>query len=829
MRTTRISVLIINILLLCCTGHNDSKEALYDCGISLQLAQQRKNSIKEPEYDLFFSIPEKKDYPVEGNAKISFVIDTPQEIIIDYRDTDNIEKVIVNDNETVCELRNEHIIIPASSLHKGRNSIEILFTAANQSLNRNDEFLYTLLVPDRARTLFPCFDQPDLKATFRLSLDIPKGWCAVSNSPVESGQEKEGRTVVSFYPTEPLSTYLFSFVAGEFKKEVYNDGKHTFAAYYRETDPERIAQLPVIFDQVAQSVDWMEEYTGVPYPFAKYDFVILRGFQYGGMEHTGATLYNDTQLFLGKHPTPDEELHRAQLIAHETAHMWFGDLVTMAWFDDVWTKEVFANYFAARMTEPLFPEVNHNLNWLRSIVTPALSEDRTTGGTSIKQPLDNMRNAGLIYNNIIYDKAPVMLEKLIGIMGEEAFREGIQEYLTTFAYGNATWDNLIAILDSRTDADLATFSNTWVNRRGMPHITFSTEGDTLVVRQSDPYGRGLVWQQSFEAMLIGERSQRVTIEVTDTLMRIPLAQTATYILPNSNGKGYGYFIYDSRSLDRALADWHTIDDDVCRLAQLMNLHEAYQHGALDAAQWLQSLVAGLPKEGNPLVVSALCSYIQDPLCETKDSCAESTLLELAATHPLMSCRVQLLRALIGTATSPQVCDRLYTMWEEGAHPLLNENDYMNMAYELAIRFPERHTAIIDAQRARMDNPDRIRQFEFISRAATPDTAEQEALFHTLLKAENRRIEPWALKTLAYLCHHTRTGQAVKYIRPGLEAMQEIQRTSDIFFPQSWARTLLMEHRSIEARKAVEQFLSDNPAYPQLLKNKILRAAWGVFR
>ncbi len=827
---TRISVLIINILLLCCcTAHNDSKEALYDCGVSQQLAQQRKNSIKEPEYDLFFSIPEKKDYPVEGNAKISFVIDTPQEITIDYRDTDNIEKVIANDNETVCELRNEHIIIPASSLHKGRNSIEILFTAANQSLNRNDEFLYTLLVPDRARTLFPCFDQPDLKATFRLALDIPKGWCAVSNSPVESGQEKEGRTVVSFYPTEPLSTYLFSFVAGEFKKEVYNDGKHTFAAYYRETDPERIAQLPVIFDQVAQSVDWMEEYTGVPYPFAKYDFVILPGFQYGGMEHTGATLYNDTQLFLGKHPTPDEELHRAQLIAHETAHMWFGDLVTMAWFDDVWTKEVFANYFAARMTEPLFPEVNHNLNWLRSIVTPALSEDRTTGGTSIKQPLDNMRNAGLIYNNIIYDKAPVMLEKLIGIMGEEAFREGIQEYLTTFAYGNATWDNLIAILDSRTDADLATFSDTWVNRRGMPHITFSTEGDTLVVRQSDPYGRGLVWQQSFEAMLIGERSQRVTIEVTDTLMRIPLAQTATYILPNSNGKGYGYFIYDSRSLDRALADWHTIDDDVCRLAQLMNLHEAYQHGALDAAQWLQSLVAGLPKEGNPLVVSALCSYIQDPLCETKDSCAESTLLELAATHPLMSCRVQLLRALIGTATSPQVCDRLYTMWEEGAHPLLNENDYMNMAYELAIRFPERHTAIIDAQRARMDNPDRIRQFEFISRAATPDTAEQEALFHTLLKAENRRIEPWALKTLAYLCHHTRTGQAVKYIRPGLEAMQEIQRTSDIFFPQSWARTLLMEHRSIEARKAVEQFLSDTPAYPQLLKNKILQAAWGVFR
>ena len=830
---TRISILIISTLLLCCCGaHNsskDCKDALYKSGVSQQLAQHRKNNIKELEYDLFFSIPEKKDYPVEGKAKITFVIESQQAVIIDYRETDNIEKVIANDKETEYELLNEHIIIPASAIQNGCNCIEILFTAADQSLNRNDEFLYTLLVPDRARTLFPCFDQPDMKATFRLTLEIPKGWCSVSNSPVESKQEKERRTVVSFRPTEPLSTYLFSFVAGEFKKETHNDGKHTFAAYYRETDPERIAQLPVIFDQVARSVEWMEEYTGVPYPFAKYDFVILPGFQYGGMEHTGATLYNDTQLFLGKHPTPDEELRRAQLIAHETAHMWFGDFVTMEWFDDVWTKEVFANYFATRMTEPLFPEINHRLNWLRSIVTPALSEDRTTGGTSIKQPLDNMRNAGLIYNSIIYDKAPVMLEKLIGIMGEEAFREGINEYLTAFAYGNATWESLIGILDSRTGTDLATFSDTWVNRRGMPHIALSIEGDTLAVRQSDPYGRGLVWQQSFEAMLIGERSERLTIDITDTLMHIPLAHTATYILPNSNGKGYGYFIYDSRSLDWALANWHTIDDDVCRLAQLMNLHEAYQHNALDAALWLQSLITGLPKEENALVASALCSYVQRPLCETKNSSAESTLMELAATHQLKPCRVQLLRALIATATSPEVCDTLYTIWEQRVHPLLNENDYMNMAYELAIRFPDRHTAIIAAQRARMDNPDRIRQFDFISRAVTPDTAEQEALFHTLLKSENRRIEPWALKTLAYLCHHMRTGQAVKYIRPGLDAMQEIQRTSDIFFPQNWARTLLREHRSQEAREAVEQFIGDNPAYPQLLKNKILQAAWGVFR
>ena len=827
MRTRLYTLVLAALTLAGCTSIAPSETALYDSGVSLQLAQKRKSCIKKLEYTLFFSIPEDRDKAVEGNVGISFSIDSPQETIIDFRELTGVKEVFVNGRTTEFGLRDEHIIIPASSLQKGHNNIEVAFTPAEQSLNRNEEFLYTLLVPDRARTLFPCFDQPDLKATFNLTLEVPADWCAISNTSVVEESEGNNRRRIIFNATEPLSTYLFSFVAGEFKKETYSDGKHTFAAYYRETDPKRIAQLPVIFGQIADALEWMEEYTGVPYPFAKYDFIILPGFQYGGMEHTGATLYNDTQLFLGEHPTADEELRRMQLIAHETAHMWFGDLVTMQWFNDVWTKEVFANYFASRMTEPQFPDINHRLSWLKSIVTPSLSEDRTTGGTAIRQPLDNMRNAGLIYNNIIYDKAPVMLEKLVEIMGEKAFREGIHEYLTEFAYGNATWDNLIALLDKRSDADLAAFSDTWVNRRGMPHIAMSINNDTLTVRQRDSYGRALLWQQKFGATLIGKERSHINIEITDTLLRIPLEQEAEYILPNSDGKGYGYFIYDNNSLEWMLANWHTIDDDVCRQAQLMNLHEGYQHGALSGEKWLASLAEGLKNERNALITSTLCSYLYEPFVECGTE-YESRLLKVAGEHPLASCRQQLMRTLISAATSPAACAEIYNIWEQRSNPLLNENDYTNMAYELALRFPERQKGIIATQRERITDPDRLRQFDFISRATDADTKEQEKLFHSLLKAENRRIEPWALRTLGYLCHHTRTAQAVKYIRPGLEAMQEIQRTSDIFFPQSWARTLLKEHRSHEARNAVKQFLSDDPDYPQLLKNKILQAAWSCY-
>ena len=369
-------VLMACVSLLC--GCSSDLSPLYEEGVSKELAHYRKESIKDLQYNLCFDIPKELSKGVFGKVDISFSLQEQCEIIIDFRESaDKIKNIDVNGNIAEYQFRNEHIIIPKSEFNLGENIIKIDFIAGDQSLNRNNDFLYTLLVPDRARTLFPCFDQPDLKATFELQLNVPCDWKAVSNSNVKEENIEGDIKHIRFLPTEPLSTYLFSFVVGQLYMRDYNDGKHQLRAYYRETDSKKVAQLDTIFLQVAHSIDWLEEYTGVPYPFAKYDFVILPGFQYGGMEHTGATLYNDTRMFLGENPTPDEELNRTLLIAHETAHMWFGDYVTMKWFDDVWTKEVFANYFAALITEPLFPQINHRLNWLKNITMPAMVEDRT--------------------------------------------------------------------------------------------------------------------------------------------------------------------------------------------------------------------------------------------------------------------------------------------------------------------------------------------------------------------------------------------------------------------------------------------------------------------
>ncbi len=820
-----LSLAVVVLAVVSCSKVADHR---YDSGVSLELAQWRKQTIKELSYNLHFDIPEERDSEVTGRVEILFLLDVPTEVIIDFRDTDLVSAVACNGSGNIAyRMANEHIVIDKSAVYAGKNSVVVEFVASSQSLNRNDEFLYTLLVPDRARTLFPSFDQPDMKASFRLSLTIPREWVAVSNTEVERCEAVDNhRQSVLFAPTEPLSTYLFSFVAGRLDSRTYDDGEHRFTAYYRDDDPQRVAQLDKIFAEVKAALVWLEEYTDVEYPFAKYDFVMLPGFQYGAMEHTGATLYNDSQMFLGENPTLDEELRRTQLIAHETAHMWFGDYVTMRWFDDVWTKEIFANYFAARMAEPLYPAIDHRLNRLKSYTTAALSEDRTAGATPIRQSLDNLQNAGLIYGKIIYNKAPIVMDKMVEIMGEEAFRQGIQEYLRTYAYGNATWPELVAILDKYTDEDLASFSYVWVHSKGMPRIESSFAEGVLHVEQCDPLGRGLCWRQSFNCRAITADGAYSDVEVTlsEGSNTYTIPENTIAVLPNVDGRGYGLFLPDEASLEWMMTNMSTLGDDVARLAAAITLNECYEWGYIDSRSWLDALFGALQSERSYLVASTLNGYLAKPMIEQGSAEYELRLWSMSQNHTLSSLRRGLVMTLARVATCDVVVDKLYNLWHENSLEQFNQNDAIALALELAIRLPDRCQTIVATQRERLTSEDSVRQFDYVARAAVADIAARDALFERLLVPENRRTEPWAAMALSLLNHHTRQKEAIKYIYRGLDELTEVQRTGDIFFPRSWAGALLGGHHSDDAQGEVERFLEDNNDYNPLLRNKILQAA-----
>ena len=772
-------------------------------GVSWELAQERSACINNIRYELAFRIPEDKDTPLEGAETLTFTLQGRRPVQLDFREgADNIRQVTVNGKPQRADYRDEHLVL--HGLRQGENRIDITFTPGDQALNRNDGYLYTLFVPALARTVFPCFDQPNLKAVFSLRLDIPEEWLAVSDGSLLSETVERGRKRLVFNDTKPIPTYLFSFVAGLWQVVEETVDSFPMHFYYRETDPDKLAQIPKVFRQVASAVRWMEDYTGIPFPFEKYDFIAIPGYQFGGMEHPGAIQFTDKRIFLNPDPTVDNLLSRAELIAHETAHMWFGDLVTMAWFDDVWTKEVFANWFAAQITRPLFPEVDASLSDFKRFNLTAYEEDRTAGSNAIKQVLPNLSDAGLIYGNIVYDKAPVVMDMLARRMGPEAFRDGLQEYLRTFNYGNADWADLIAILDRRTEEDLTAWSRSWVSEKGMPVYEADADG---TLHQRDPWGRGLEWPQEVDFTRIG----RVT-------------------LLNVSGNGYGFFVHDSLSLEYLMDHIDIFEKPLERISVLANLYENYLDGRVPPSRFAHFLAEYIPSEKEELLVSTALGHLgsmalSGPLAGT--SKMEDIFVHLAQDKALGKAQSSAFRTLAGFQRSKTVTDSLYDIWSRQSPwsgVTLSETDYTTLALELAVRCPDCAAEILDRQRARIGNADRLREFDFVRPAVSPDLVVRDSVFQALLRPENRRHEPWVLSSLRFLNHPLRQEEGLGYIRPALDALQDVQRTGDIFFPKQWVAATLRGHNSPEADAIVEQFLNDHPDYPELLKNKVLQVA-----
>lgn len=773
--TVCTSILLIAILLPGWSSHNSRQ--LYIAGVSEELAAFRKSTIDNLEYKLFFNIPENKDSVVQATLELSYNADVSTPLILDFiplyaKDRALNLSLLVNGKLFNTPLKDEHIVVPSRLINKGRNIIHIEFIAGAQSLNRREDLLYTLLVPDRARTLFPCIDQPNLKARYSLTLEIPATWRAVANGALKSTYKKEGRVVMDFAKTEPIPTYLFAFVAGRMFEESFSKNNREIKIFHREEDSLKLSQLPGIANQIFYSLDWLEEYTGVEYPFSKYDIAIIPGFQYGGMEHIGATLYAHRTMFLERGASINEELARAKLIAHETAHMWFGDYVTMCWFNEVWTKEIFANWFAAKIVSPLYPQVNHKLNFINSYFPAAYSEDRTAGANAINRELRNLNRAGLIYGNIIYNKAPIVLEMLVKKVGEDRFKEGVREYLKSYAYSNATWDNLISILENKTGKELKSWSDKWVNESGMPHII--TEFDTI---------------------------------------------------PNSNGEEYGLFVLDSTQAESIA---HTITDlnsEVSRLSALINIYENADAGYIPSKILFKSISSIIEREKDLLIFTRAVNYASSHVLLPYTNDIEKVLWSIVERSDNLQKRGIAFRKIIEIAQSQESLERLLKIWREPneyTYVVISQLDLIRISYLTAIAFPEYYNEIKEIQRDRLESAERLAEFDFVFPSVSPDRSVRDSVFKSLLKKENREIEPWATQSLSNLNHRLRECYSIGYIEPSLEILEEIRESGDIFFPTNWLRSLLSGHTSLEAGDIVKRFLERNSQMDEKLISKILQ-------
>lgn len=814
-------------------------------GVSWQLAEHRSQTLSGLRYSYKLTIPDSINSPITGILTVSFNWndESAQPIVLDFLSPmERVKTLSVNSIETNWLASSDHIVIAPSAFSSGLNSIELEFDVGDEAFNRSSDFLYALFVPDRAHYSLPLFDQPNLKGRVTWEVTAPENWRVVANGPQETTTQLDGQTRFQFSETEPMPSYLFAIAAGKFEIETAVINGREFNMFHRETDALKVTRnKDEVFKLHADTLAWLEQYTQIDYPFKKFDFVLIPSFQYGGMEHPGGILYRAASVFLDETATQRQILGRASLIAHETAHMWFGDLVTMNWFDDVWTKEVFANFMAAKIVNPAFPEVDHELRFLTAHHPSAYAVDRTEGANQIRQPLENLRFAGTLYGAIIYQKAPIVMRHLENRIGEEAFREGMREYLATYSYGNASWPDLIAILDKLTPEDLSSWSQVWVSEAGRPNIMVQRQGDDVLISQQDPQAQGRIWPQTLNVRAGSlSASKNFTIELGEQPQRLIGAGKADFILPNGSGLEYGNFLLDERSRNHLITNVSQLEPALLRGAAWVTLWDQLLAGYLAPSVFTDSLLNALPIEQNELIVDRLLGYLGGVYwnyggVEERRNLApqiEVLLWSQVNSDRSRSARSAFYASYRQLALSEEGTARLERLWlgEESVEGLpLSETDQIALASGLALRGLSNAEDILDQQRQRIQNPDRLARFDFVRPALSSNLASRKAFFEFLAQAENRNREAWVLNGLQYLHHPLRVADSIEFIQPALELLTEIQATGDIFFPSRWLDVNLGGHNSIEAADIVTAFLNDSESLSPRLRLKVLQSSDRLFR
>ncbi|MBO9201026.1 MULTISPECIES: M1 family metallopeptidase [Niastella] len=813
-------------------------------GVSSELSKHRRAEITDIRYQLDFQIPAAKAETIQVTETIYCSLKTnAQALQIDFKQSvDHIQALSVNGKAIAPKLESEHLVIAPSFLHKGNNTINIQFTAGDASLNRNADYLYALFVPDRARTVFPCFDQPDLKARFALTLRVPTGWKVLANGQLKDSTSNGVQTIFNFTDSDLLPTYLFSFTAGKYIRAQKQLGAYNAEFLYRETDPG--TNVDSIFQAHDNALRFLETWTGIRYPFQKVGFAAIPDFQFGGMEHPGEVQYKAMSLFL-KEPTKDQLISRIGLISHETAHMWFGDLVTMQWFNDVWMKEVFANFMADKVVEQLMGSETFNLQFLQDHYPNAYGVDRTPGANPIRQQLDNLQDAGSMYGNIIYHKAPIMMRQMELLMGKDNFRKGIQEYLHKYAYNNATWNDLVQILAKYGKYDLLSWNKVWVNQPGRPvfDYTISYKGDKidkLNVTQRPETGTPRIWPQSFAVTLVYADSIRtIPVNMNTASMQLKAATGLAkprFILFNSDGIGYGLFPADKGMHEQIF----NLKSAVSRASVYVNIYENVLSGRYMApVELLTLLTKGLAIEKEETNLKLLTNYIGSlywTFTRPRDREALAPWLEdmlwrgMEAQLPTNNKKV-LFKAYQNVYVTEVAKKRMYDVWRHQEPPAgikLAEEDYTALALTIALK-SDTAASVITQQRNRLTDPDKKARLDFLLPAVSANAAVRDSFFTSLTNRKNRAKEAWVIIALGYLHHPLRQSTSFKYLPQSLDLVEEIQRTGDIFFPQSWLSATFGTYQTTAAWQVVQQFLQQHPNYNPKLKAKIQQATDNLYR
>lgn len=344
--------------------------------------------------------------------------------------------------------------------------------------------LATQLESHHAREVFPCIDEPEAKATFGLTLTHDAELTALGNTPIATQTIADELATTKFETSPIMSSYLLAFVLGEIHA-ISGKTNSGVDVNIWGTVAQPASSFEFALDSAIRSIEFFEDYFGVPYPLPKADHIALPDFSSGAMENWGLVTYRESVLLL--YPETASQSSRetiATVVAHETSHQWFGNLVTMKWWDDLWLNESFANMMEYAAVDAIFPDWHIWNSFIATEGLSALRRDAVPGVQAVRTPVHHPDEISTLFDpSIVYAKGGRLLYMLRSYIGDDAFRAGLTAYFQKHAYGNTTGADLWAALSEASDKDVAAFMNPWLERSGFPVVSVKSEGDKIALSQ----------------------------------------------------------------------------------------------------------------------------------------------------------------------------------------------------------------------------------------------------------------------------------------------------------------------------------------------------------
>jgi aminopeptidase N len=586
-------------------------------------AAARRAQIKSVQYDTAFTFLEGKD-TFSGVTAIQLELnDLNKPLSVDWLGT-KPTAVTVN-GKTITDFKTAvgFLEIPATYL---KVKTELTFTYTNAYSKEGEgiqkvtdpedkkEYVYTDFEPYQAHQFFPCFDQPDLKAHFTVTVTAPKEWKAIANELIAEASVKDGLRTTRFKPTPLLSTYLMFVGAGPFEVWTAKADKIPMEIYARKSMA-KFVDADQMFDVSRKGLKFYADYFGAEYPFGKFGLVFAPEFGWGGMENPGAIVCNESTLFRGPVPLSRRE-GRDGLILHEMAHHWFGDFVTMEWWNDLWLNESFATYMATLAQERAlgskmaWEDFAAQKNW-------GYWQDQLPTTHPIETDVKDVRTARGNFDGITYSKGAAALQQLHFFVGEDAFREGVRGYFKEHAYANAVRADFTDSIAKAGSLNLDKWVHAWLQTAGVNRVSAQAVCNGPLVATSvkqEPSSSGtLSPHRARLGFFSNEKGKLTRLAQADVVYDSATTHVAPeqiacpdFVFPNLGDKDYALFSLDEKSLEAVPAVLGGgLQDPVLRLQTWSMLSQMVRDGKMPALRYVDLAIGGIQSETDEAVLPIL--------------------------------------------------------------------------------------------------------------------------------------------------------------------------------------------------------------------------------